>query len=239
MNCVVVGYGFVGKATARYLEQFNIDIHIHDPEQGYSANKNIDYDFIFYCLPTNLKNGKLDISILKEEYGTWNGEQIIRSTIGPDQVDEFDKPTMWPEFLREITWEDQLSQPEVENVIGRSGSSYFSFWLQGETKVTEVTAKEPAMFKMSRNAFLSMKVIFANILNDNCNKNDVNYYTVKQLLKRNIDPTTHLDVPGPDGKFGFGGKCLPKDTTHYQSLSNDTLFMAVLGCNEIARDFPK
>lgn len=91
------------------------------------------------------------------------------------------------------------------------------------------------MFKMSRNAFLSMKVTFANILNDNCKKNNINYYTVKELLKRNIDPTTHLDVPGPDGRFGFGGKCLPKDTTHYQTLSNDTLFMAVLGCNEIAR----
>jgi UDPglucose 6-dehydrogenase len=22
---------------------------------------------------------------------------------------------------------------------------------------------------------------------------------------------THLDVPGPDGKFGFGGSCFPKD----------------------------
>ena len=24
---------------------------------------------------------------------------------------------------------------------------------------------------------------------------------------------THFDVPGPDGKFGFGGACFPKDTS--------------------------
>lgn len=235
MNCVIVGHGFVGKATGAYLDKFNIDVDVHDPAVGLEADRNKEYDFVFYCLPTNEINGKLDISILEQEYGTWKGEQVIRSTIGPDQVDKFNEPTMWPEFLREITWKDQLSQPEVENVIGKSGSSFFCFWLKGEAKVTEVTAKEAAMFKMSRNAFLSMKVTFANILNDNCKKNNINYYTVKELLKRNIDPTTHLDVPGPDGKFGFGGKCLPKDTTHYQTLSNDTLFMAVLGCNEIAR----
>lgn len=237
MNCVVIGNGFVGKATTKYLENFkNLEIYLHDPDQGVKA-PDYEYDFVFYCLPTNLDGNKLDISILKSEYGKWKGEQIIRSTIGPDQVDEFNEPTMWPEFLREITWEDQLSQPEVENVIGKSGSSAFSFWLKSFVDVKEVTAKEAAMFKMSRNAFLSMKVTYANILNDNCNKYNVNYYTVKELLKNNIDPTTHLDVPGPDGKFGFGGKCLPKDTTHYQTLTDDTLFAGVLSSNMIARKY--
>jgi UDPglucose 6-dehydrogenase len=33
------------------------------------------------------------------------------------------------------------------------------------------------------------------------------------MLKR--DPRvgdSHMQVPGPDGQFGFGGLCLPKDT---------------------------
>jgi len=29
---------------------------------------------------------------------------------------------------------------------------------------------------------------------------------------------THWQVPGPDGKVGFGGKCLPKDLTHMSTL---------------------
>jgi UDP-glucose 6-dehydrogenase len=33
---------------------------------------------------------------------------------------------------------------------------------------------------------------------------------------------THWDVPGPDGDFGFGGKCFPKDTNHFASLAPDT-----------------
>ena len=39
----------------------------------------------------------------------------------------------------------------------------------------------------------------------------------------------HWQVPGPDGKLGFGGKCLPKDTTHYMNLfSEDNLYEDVL-----------
>jgi UDPglucose 6-dehydrogenase len=29
---------------------------------------------------------------------------------------------------------------------------------------------------------------------------------------------SHWQVPGPDGKFGFGGSCLPKDSKHMGTL---------------------
>ena len=36
---------------------------------------------------------------------------------------------------------------------------------------------------------------------------------------------SHIDVPGPDGKFGFGGSCFPKDVqamiNYSQSLGLD------------------
>ena len=32
---------------------------------------------------------------------------------------------------------------------------------------------------------------------------------------------SHMQVPGPDGKFGFGGHCFPKDTEAMLKYAND------------------
>ena len=214
-RALVVGCGFVGKATCAFLETFDdIEIYIHDPYLEYPSiiDEDEEFDFVFLCLPTDLKSGVLDISTLKKMYGIWKGEQIIRSTIGPDQVNDFDDPTMFPEFLREVGWEKDVKQPQVEHVLGYHHASKFAYFLQENgTDATLVTPEEAAMFKISRNAFLSMKVMYANILNKKCRQMDINYKKVKSLLQRNLDPTTHFDVPGTDGQYGFGGKCLPKD----------------------------
>jgi UDPglucose 6-dehydrogenase len=77
-----------------------------------------------------------------------------------------------------------------------------------------VTKPEIAsLMKVSTNAFLAMKVTFLNTLYQACAAADIDYHEFKQVLA--IDTrlgNTHFDVPGPDGKFGFGGKCFPKDT---------------------------
>ena len=46
-----------------------------------------------------------------------------------------------------------------------------------------------------------------------CNKKGINYNNVIDhvVLDKRITKS-HTMVPGPDGKFGFGGTCLPKDT---------------------------
>jgi len=240
-KAVIIGYGFVGKATEKYLKKFNdIDLWIHDPDLGMIASTEKEYDFCFICVPTNLiQNRELDIDIVLDVYNEFKGEQIIRSTIGPDQIGLFhDDVVLWPEFLREVTWEDQLTQPEVDNVIGDTSGSSFTEWLANHTfgNIEIVTQKEASMFKMSRNAFLAMKVTFANLLNIKCNAYNIDYNNVKALLKYNIDPTTHLDTPGPDGKAGFGGKCLPKDTTHFMNLFGvDKIFESILDFNNKIR----
>lgn len=238
-RALVVGCGFVGKATCAFLETFDdLEIYIHDPYLEYPSiiDEDEEFDFVFLCLPTDLKSGVLDISTLIKMYGVWKGEQIIRSTIGPDQVNDFDNPTMFPEFLREVGWEKDVKQPQVEHVLGYHHASKFAYFLQENgTDATLVTPEEAAMFKISRNAFLSMKVMYANILNKKCRQMDINYKKVKSLLQRNLDPTTHFDVPGTDGQYGFGGKCLPKDTTHYMNLDEDPMFTTILDLNKIIR----
>ena len=49
-----------------------------------------------------------------------------------------------------------------------------------------------------------------------------NYELVSNLVK--ADPrigNSHMQVPGPDGAYGFGGACFPKDTSALLKFAAD------------------
>ena len=58
----------------------------------------------------------------------------------------------------------------------------------------------------------STKVSFLNEMHQIASKSDANWQTAIEgfILDGRIGHS-HLNVPGPDGKFGFGGSCFPKD----------------------------
>lgn len=75
-----------------------------------------------------------------------------------------------------------------------------------------VSTTEAELIKYVRNCYLTTKVSFCNEVYRLCEKLSVDYDTVRQAFV--IDPRigeSHSAVPGPDGKFGFGGTCFPKD----------------------------
>ena len=43
-------------------------------------------------------------------------------------------------------------------------------------------------------------------------------------------------VPGPDGKRGFGGKCLPKDIRAFSTVANSDLLEKIINYNDSLRD---
>jgi len=74
-----------------------------------------------------------------------------------------------------------------------------------------------------------MKVVFFNELSSlyNGGVDDRNTETVFWELTRLIsaDPRigkSHIHVPGPDLKYGFGGKCFPKDTNAFTRFARNT-----------------
>jgi hypothetical protein len=72
---------------------------------------------------------------------------------------------------------------------------------------------EAEMLKLMKNCFLSAKVSLMNEFHDFCNATNTNYNTVIELAKKDARMgTSHFQVPGPDGRRGFGGTCFPKDT---------------------------
>jgi len=72
---------------------------------------------------------------------------------------------------------------------------------------------EAEMLKLMKNCFLSAKVGLMNEFYDFARAANVDYNTVVELAKKDARMgTSHYQVPGPDGRRGFGGTCFPKDT---------------------------
>ena len=72
------------------------------------------------------------------------------------------------------------------------------------------------MAKYAINTFMATKVIFMNELEALCSKTGVDYNKVAYMIihDRRIG-LSHMQVPGPDGHYGFGGPCLPKDANSF------------------------
>lgn len=68
------------------------------------------------------------------------------------------------------------------------------------------------MTKYTINVYLAQKVSFFNGIHEVCEKLNINYDTLRQLfLLDNRIGESHTQVPGPDGKYGFGGTCFIKE----------------------------
>ena len=113
--------------------------------------------------------------------------------------------------------------------------------LPQDRAIIECSVREAALMKISRNAMLAAKVAQANHLYDLCEEHDCSYKLIREFM---IDDgtlgVTHWDVPGHDNGRGFGGKCLPKDTSHFahvmsKHFSPPNFLNFVLKDNELTR----
>ena len=80
---------------------------------------------------------------------------------------------------------------------------------------------------------LGCRVAICNIIYDACKSLGVNYDQVKEIAFYNgeLIGDKVVEVPGPDGKRGFGGKCLPKDISAFNAKFNSDVLEAVLKYN--------
>jgi UDPglucose 6-dehydrogenase len=153
---------------------------------------------------------------------------VIKSTVTPGTTSrlasDFNMTIGFnPEFLTEANaHNDFRTQPLI--VIGADDPGlatvmtqlYYEFnsAVDNVAHVIQRTTKEAELFKYLANSFLATKVIFANEFKILCDKVDVDYGRIAELavLDKRLGHT-HWRVPGPDGQYGFGGSCFPKDTS--------------------------
>lgn len=232
MKIVIIGQGFVGRATALTLNQ---DVEWHDPPKKLIADyKNAD--IVFVCCFDDVLDYYLN-ELKDHPYA------IVRSTLTPNKITD-SKFAVYPEFLVERTWEQDALNP-IQIVFGGTGEQFnllTQISLLDFSNAVLTTNQIAALMKVSTNAFLSTKVTFLNSLYQLCESHNIDYNQFKEVLK--VDTrigNTHFDVPGPDGKFGFGGKCFLKDTKLLLEILknknlNDSLMETVMIMNKEMRD---
>jgi len=248
MKVAILGHGFVGRATEYFLKEHCSDkvdeILVEDPGKGMFID-NYDWEHVeytFVCVPTDSFDSKLDLNILFKALLRAKGNIVIRSTIGPDQIPliamAVNKRFMhWPEFLREKHWQADVDNKDIPIVIGGPDNMCEVFAeriLPHDRTIFEGSSTEAALMKISRNAMLAAKVAQANHLYDLCTEHKCSYKLIRKfMIEDGTLGATHWDVPGHDNGRGFGGKCLPKDTKHYESLfKEDNMYTALLDYND-------
>ncbi len=234
----IIGKGFVGTAVAHGFSHqtgYGANIRIYDSNPEKSLNSLEDTvnnsEFIFLSVPTPAdKDGFNDLSIVKSVLKNIDSVCtspdniiLVRSTVVPGTTRDLQKkfPNLRlvfnPEFLTERSASfDFINQTRVilggeKNYTQRVKYLYkhrFGDYLP----VIETDFETAEMIKYMNNLFFATKVSFLNEMKLLGDKVGVNWNeAVDGFVLDGRVGHSHLSVPGPDGKFGFGGSCFPKD----------------------------
>jgi len=230
----IIGLGFVGGAIKNALNDlWGHEVTCVDPAKGYTNTIDdlADCDGVFVCVPTPQdSDGTCDTTPLEnvlaglKQVG-YQGVIISKCTAPPDVYerlnDQYPNLVHAPEFLTAananqdyangkfciIGGKHKLYLREAERIIRTSQQNL------GDN-VKWCSIGEAALAKYTINCFMSTKVVFMNEMYNLATKMGLDYNTIAKMVT--MDPrigNSHMQVPGPDGNFGFGGACFPKDTS--------------------------
>jgi len=225
----IIGLGFVGSAIK---ESFPWEtLILIDPDKGYNSPYAdlLTCDAVFVCVPSpQREDGTCDVSILRSVLSklrdlNYNGVIISKCTAPPDVYEQLNDcyPNLVhsPEFLTAANaTADYLNSKFL--IIGGRITAYVR---EAERVITTGLSNiqhsylcsigEAALAKYTINTFLATKVVFMNEIYSLSKSLNLDYEKITEMI--NLDPrigSSHLQVPGPDESFGFGGACFPKDT---------------------------
>ena len=234
----IIGRGFVGSAVEfGFSAQTGCDaqIKVYDKDPAKSIHTLEDTvnesDFIFLSVPTpSNKDGSMHLGILEsvlQDIQVVNKRKdniiLIRSTIIPGTTTKLCKKykklniVFNPEFLTERSAKFDFINQSRFILGGRKRNTArvadLYRWRFGDSVPCIETNFETAeMIKYMNNCFFATKVSFMNEMKLIADKSNVDWdLAVDGFVRDGRIGHSHLAVPGPDGKRGFGGSCFPKD----------------------------
>ena len=229
----IVGVGYVGGAIKNAMELgWPEQLVLVDPAKGYTSTITDlkECSGIFICVPSPQgEDGSCDTSILESvliqlKAINYTGVIISKCTAPPivyERLNEaFPNLIHAPEFLTAAN----ADRDYINGKFAIIGGSVLAYQREAERiirigqpnlsdNVKYCSIGEASLAKYTINCFMSTKVIFMNELQNLANSMELNYDKIADMVKMDHRiGNSHMQVPGPDGSFGFGGACFPKDT---------------------------
>ena len=133
-------------------------------------------------------------------------------------------------------------KPELQDVIvGVLEASAINFDRLHNIEFCSIA--EASFFKYMANNMLAMKVVMNNEFAELAGAMELNWEEIANIAKTDSRlGNTHWAVPGPDGNYGFGGACFPKDTEALQVIAREenvelTMLATAINTNNSIRLF--
>jgi UDPglucose 6-dehydrogenase len=234
----VVGGGVVGAATARSLVEHVKEVRVFDTDprrRTHHLASVADCDITFLCLPTPQCKGSLECDtdaverMLVHFGGLMHDRNLVLKSTVPigftrQMAEKYHLTNLVhsPEFLTARCADADAAMPN-RLVIGHT-SQTLEFSPAGRKLETLYQTRWPGVpvltmrsddseaLKLFTNSFFATKVAFFNEINDFATRKGLDWEVIVAAMRldRHINPA-HTQVPGPDGRRGYGGACLPKD----------------------------
>ena len=237
MKIGIVGNGFVGSSVAfGFSPQTGCDaeVKIYDKDKSKSTHSLTDVlssDYIFVSVPTpSNKDGSINLDIVYTLFKEINFQNmrnnnifLLRSTVTPGTTRKLQEKytnlniVFNPEFLTERSAKfDFINQSRFilggnkENV--NKVGELFKWRFGSTTPIIKTNYETAELIKYMNNCFFATKVSFLNEMYQISDKCGADWdMAVEGFVRDGRVGHSHMNVPGPDGKFGFGGSCFPKD----------------------------
>lgn len=253
MKVGIIGSGFVGSSVKNAYALAGVETLVVDPL--YSSLTVADLtscESVFVCVPSpQAEDGSCDTSIFDGvvrdlvDVG-YKGPIISKCTIPPrhykNMIQEVPNLVHAPEFLVAATAQEDYLKGKFAIIGGNVPYVAIAEKIIkiGQTKIEQThfcKIEEASLVKYTINTFLATKVAYMNQIYEFCKDEGIDYNKLSSMLT--VEPrlgTSHFAVPGPDGKFGFGGACFPKDTSALLSESTRlTVLKAAVEYNKTVR----
>lgn len=229
----IIGLGFVGGAIKASIDWGDDLWVVIDPSKGFNSTYQElakETEGVFVCVPTPMgDDGVCDTSFLEDvlknlKAVNYEGVIISKCTAPPAVYEKLNAEhanlVHAPEFLTAAN----ANRDYVNGKFSIIGGRVNAYIREAERiikntqpnlqDILHCTIGEAALAKYTINSFLATKVAFMNEIYEIASEAGMNYDTIRHAVT--LDSRigmTHMQVPGPDGSFGFGGACFPKDTS--------------------------